>query len=130
MWQTTSVIYLLRNLKTFSHLLLTVQQFLLTWEFMRKLTTLLVPVADHRLTVKLARSLHNWLLAMFLLFIWSSILNLQYGNSINIFTYWKPNKSPCQVKTHAFYLASCFLLFLKYENILNQMRFCATRKEL
>jgi len=26
---------------------------------MRKLTTLLVPVADHRLTVKLARSLHN-----------------------------------------------------------------------
>jgi hypothetical protein len=56
---------------------------------MRKSTILLVPVADHCLTVKLARSLHNRLLAMFLLFIWSSLLNLQDGNSTNIFTYYK-----------------------------------------
>jgi len=65
---------------------------------------------------------------MFLLFIWSSILNLQDGNSTNIFTYHK--RKQISMSTYAFYLASYFLHFLKYENILNQMRPCAMRKEL
>jgi len=76
---------------------------------MGKLTTLLVPVADRCLTVKLARSLHNWLLALFLLFIWSSILHLQDRNSTNIFTYYKRK----QIYMSCILSCKLFLTFLK-----------------